>query len=146
MNAAQAERGSESDVLLFDGLCNFCDRSVPFILARDRHATLQFAPLQGEFARGVLSRHPKLASIDSIVLVRTGRNGTESVLVKSAAALALARYLGGFWGALGAAGRLVPTAVRDWMYDALARRRFGIFGRRELCRLPSPAERSRFLD
>lgn len=135
-----------ADVLLFDGLCNFCDRTVQFILARDKKATLQFAPLQGKFARMVLERHPGLATIDSIVLVRTSRNGTESALVRSAAALALARYLGGFWAALGGLAGILPRSVRDWLYDALASRRMAIFGRREACRLPSPAERSRFLD
>lgn len=134
------------DVLLFDGLCNFCDSTVQFILARDRSETLQFAPLQGEFARAVLERHPGLASIDSIVLVRTDQNGTERVMVRSAAALALARYLGGFWRLLGAFASLMPRMVRDSLYDALAKRRIGLFGRRDACRLPSAAERGRFLD
>lgn len=145
-DVASSEAEATRDVLLFDGLCNFCDSTVQFILARDRKATLQFAPLQGEFAHSVLERHPELASIDSLVLLRTGQNGAESVLVRTAAALALAEYLGGFWRLLGAFASLLPRPVRDRLYDALARRRIRIFGSRDACRLPSATERSRFLD
>ena len=133
-------------ILLYDGLCNFCDDTVQFILERDRTGTLTFAPLQGDFASGLMSRHPELAAIDSLMLVRRSANGDEVVLVRSAAALAIAHYLGGVWRIAGLLARVLPTSMRDAAYSAFARRRIRWFGRREACRIASPAERARFID
>src|SRR6185436_14356621 len=58
-------------VLLYDGLCGFCNGTVQFVLARDRRGVMRFATLQGEFARGIVARHPELAGVDSLILVET---------------------------------------------------------------------------
>jgi predicted DCC family thiol-disulfide oxidoreductase YuxK len=129
--------------LLYDGLCGFCDGVVQFVLARDARGTLRFAPLQGEFARGVMERHPGLRGMDSLVLV-TGAGATETVAVRSDAALDVAAYLGGIWGVTRVL-RVVPRPLRDWGYDLFARYRYRIFGQRATCRIPEPAARARFL-
>jgi predicted DCC family thiol-disulfide oxidoreductase YuxK len=129
--------------LLYDGLCGFCDGVVQFVLARDTRGTLRFAPLQGEFARGVLERHPGLLGMDSLVLV-TGEGASETVSVRSDAALDVAAYLGGIWS-LARVLRAVPRPLRDWGYDLFARYRYRLFGRRTACRIPEPAVRARFL-
>ena len=135
----------EPPVLLYDGLCGFCDHAVQFVLARDRHARLRFAPLQGEFAQGVRERHPELAGVDSLVLVeRDARTGHERVYVRSDGALRVAHHLGGAWR-LAALLRVVPRALRDLAYDGFARVRYRVFGRHDTCPLPPPAQRSRFL-
>jgi len=135
--------GVSDTILLYDGLCGFCDGVVQFVLAHDRRGTMQFAPLQGEFATGVMAAHPELHEIDSLVLV-SGNGNERSVSVRSSAALDLARYLGGPW-ALARVLRLVPRPLADWCYDCFARHRYRLFARRASCRIPEPAIRSRFL-
>jgi len=135
-----------SPVLLYDGLCGFCDRAVQFVLARDRRARLRFAPLQGSFARGVLARHPELAQVDSLVLVEPdAAAGGERVFVRTDGALRVARHLGGAWRAA-ALLRVVPRPLRDLAYDAFARVRYRVFGRHERCPVPLPEQRARFLE
>ncbi|MBC8086173.1 MAG: DUF393 domain-containing protein [Phycisphaerae bacterium] len=134
-------------VLLYDGLCGFCDRTVQFILARDKRGGMKFAPLQGEYARDLLARHPNLATVDSLMLVTPAANGTgEHVVLRSAAVVAIGRYLGGPWRLFSTLLQWVPTALRDLAYDGIARRRLRIFGRRDACRILTPAERIRFID
>ncbi len=132
-------------VLLYDGLCGFCNGTVQFILARDPSGSMRFAPLQGEFARRVLDRHPELRSVDSLILVRPGATpGEERALVRSEAVLGIADYLGGAWRAADVL-RLVPRPLRDWGYDLFARFRYRLFGRYDACPVPSPEVRARFL-
>src|SRR6266540_6486487 len=101
-------------VLLYDGLCGFCNGTVQLILARDPKGRMRFAPLQGEFARRLLERHPGLRDVDSLILVEEGSPpAAERVWVRSEAVLAIADYLGGVWRAAGVL-RLVPGGLRDW--------------------------------
>ena len=133
-------------VLLYDGLCGFCDGTVQFILERDRHGTLRFATLQGDFARGVMARHPGVAGVDSLVLVEPDvAAGRENVYVRSEGALRVARYLGGAWH-LARVVAIVPRPLRDWAYDAFARIRYRVFGRYDSCPVPTPEQRARFID
>jgi predicted DCC family thiol-disulfide oxidoreductase YuxK len=128
----------DAPVLLYDGTCGFCARSVQFVLAHDRRGSLRFGPLQGAFGRSVVAAHPELHDVDSVVWV----DGS-AVKVRSDAALVVLHYLGGGWSALSALGRLVPRRLRDALYDAIARRRFRLAAR--ACLLPTPHERVRFL-
>ncbi len=110
-------------VLVFDGACSLCNRSVEFIRRRARRATLEFAPRDGEFAAALLSRHPAAAQVDSIIWVEPAGDGrAEYVLVRSDAVLAVARHLAWPWRLFGAA-RLLPRRWRDAAYDLVARHR-----------------------
>lgn len=133
-------------VLLYDGLCGFCDRTVQFISQRDKRKTMRFAPLQGAYAATLFSRFPELRTIDSLIVAEQDADGATRIHVRSAAVLEIATYLGGGWRLLGMLGRLIPRVVRDWSYNAFARRRLRVFGRLEACRLPAPEERRQFLD
>jgi predicted DCC family thiol-disulfide oxidoreductase YuxK len=135
----------EGPVLLYDGLCGFCDGAVQFILKHDRRGTLRFATLQGDFARGVFDRHPELDGVDSLVLVERDSSGAEQVHVRSNGALHVARYLGGTWH-LARVTAIVPRFIRDAVYDGFARIRHRVFGRHDSCRIPSPEQRARFID
>ena len=126
-------------IIYFDGLCNLCDGFVRFVLARDRHARYRFAPLQGETARARLGERFTSADPQTIVLEEPRR-----FRVRSDAAIAIVTGLGGVWRLL-AVGRLIPRRLRDALYDAVARRRFQWYGRRDACRIPTPAEAARFL-
>lgn len=128
-------------LLLYDGTCGFCASSVQWVLRHDRRGTLRFAALQGETARPILARHPELASVDSVVWVGEGGE----VLVRSAAALAVARYLGGRWSVVARVSALIPVGIRDWAYDLIARHRHQLTRNGPECLIPTPEEKARFL-
>jgi predicted DCC family thiol-disulfide oxidoreductase YuxK len=137
------ERAAPTPVLLYDGDCGFCARSVQFVLAREspaRRAQLRFAPLQGGFGQRVRTAHPSLQRVDSVIWYDPTR---DEPLVRSAAGLAVLRHLGGPWRLLAALGALIPRALRDSIYDAIARNRHRLAG--EACLVPSAEERARFL-
>lgn len=131
-------------VLLYDGVCGFCNKSVQFILDHDRHGTMRFAALQSEFGQAAIARHPELAKVDSVVLLER-RNGAEQVFIRSTAALRLSGYVGGFWG-LARVAYIIPRPLRDLFYDLFARNRYRLFGKYDSCMLPPPEVRGRFLD
>lgn len=137
-------------VLLYDGECGLCARSVQWVLERDLHRrSLRFAPLQGETAAPVIARHgiaphPE-RGFESLVFVRDLGGPGERVLTHSAAALAIGRYLGGRYAALARLGGLVPRLLRDLAYRLVARNRLRFFGTTDACRLPRREERGRFL-
>jgi len=138
---SEASRATRSPLLLYDGVCALCNGAVTFVLKRDRSKTVRFAPLQGETAADVLAEHPELAGIDSMIWIDAdGRAST-----RSAAALAIARHAGGGWAALAAVFRLVPSALRDAVYDRVARMRYKVFGRYDVCPMPPAEHRLRFL-
>ncbi len=142
-----SETDSASLVLLYDGVCGLCARSVQTILKYDRRGTMMFAPLQSGYGRAVVERHPALREVDSVVLLETTAAGGsgESVYVRSDAALRVAAYLGGWWQLL-AWARVVPAPLRDLVYNFVARNRYRVFGKSESCLLPPAEVRARFLD
>ena len=141
---ATAPADPTTPVLLYDGTCGLCARSVQFVLRHERgcHA-LRFAPLEGAFGRSVRRELPALDGQDSIIWLEGG--GSAPVArVRSDAALAVLEYLGGRWRLLARAGRWVPRALRDAVYDLIARHRHRLGG--ETCVVPTAEERGRFLD
>ncbi|HEX8187843.1 MAG TPA: DCC1-like thiol-disulfide oxidoreductase family protein [Pyrinomonadaceae bacterium] len=131
-------------VLLYDGVCGFCNRSVQLILGQDRRGVMRFAALQSDYGQCVIERHPELRGIDSVVYLEQ-RAGGERIYTRSDAALKVAAYLGGLWRIFLAAG-LLPRGLRDYCYDLFARNRYRFFGKYDSCMLPPPEVRSRFLD
>jgi predicted DCC family thiol-disulfide oxidoreductase YuxK len=131
-------------VLLYDGDCGFCAGSVQFLLRHeppDRRALLRFAPLQGAFGRSIAQGSPRGVELRSVLWVR---GADRIVFERSDAALQALTHLGGLWSVLATVGRLVPRALRDAVYDLVARRRYRVAA--PACLLPSPEQRARFLD
>ena len=126
-------------IVFFDGVCGLCNRFVDFVIKRDRKQVFLFAALQSDRAARLLPE-TLAGNDDTVVLLHEG-----ATLVRSEAVLRIVGLMGLPWSAL-TAFRIVPGAILDRLYDAVARRRFSIFGRREVCRVPAPEERSRFLD
>ena len=131
----------DAPLLLYDGICALCNGAVTFVLKRDRRGIVRFAALQGKTADAVRARHPSVESADSMVWVDVDG----SVSTRSEAALAIGRYLGGFWGAMAATARVVPRPIRDWVYDLVARVRYRVFGKYDACPIPPAEHRERFL-
>ncbi|PYT03623.1 MAG: thiol-disulfide oxidoreductase [Acidobacteria bacterium] len=133
-------------VLLYDGVCGFCNKTVQMILERDPAGTMRFAALQSDYGRAVVERHTSLRGVDSVVFVENANGGDlERVFVRSDAALKVVAYLGGFWKIFLAA-YVIPKPLRDYFYDLFARNRYRVFGKYDACMLPPPEVRSRFLD
>lgn len=128
----------EHSTVLFDGVCNFCNGSVNFIIARDRDDRFRFAPLQSEYGREQVERFG-LEELDSIVLVEDGR-----AYAHSTAALRIARGLGFPWSWL-AVLLYVPKFIRDPFYRLFARYRYVLFGKQDQCMIPTPEVRGKFL-
>jgi predicted DCC family thiol-disulfide oxidoreductase YuxK len=93
----------------------------------------------------VLARHPELARVDSVVWYEPARGAAgERLLTRSAAALRVAKYLGGAWRLAAVAG-LIPGFLRDALYDMVARHRHQLTRGGQQCLVPSPEQRARFL-
>jgi predicted DCC family thiol-disulfide oxidoreductase YuxK len=130
-----------SGTILFDGVCNLCNGFVRFVIERDPHARFRFAALSSDSARQVLNDAGVQGSIpDSIVLIQDGR-----VYFRSDAALQIARGLTFPWPVT-AVFAVIPRVIRDGVYDFIAAHRYRWFGRRDVCLLPTPELRHRFLD
>ena len=129
-----------SAVVLFDGVCNLCNRSVNFIIDHDARAYFRFAALQSDAATPLLARCGLAADfLAGVVLWEDGRCFT-----RSTAALRIFRRLGGPWPLLYAC-ILVPRPLRDAAYDWIIGRRYRWFGKTESCRVPTPEVMDRFL-
>ena len=133
-------------ILLYDGTCGFCARSVQFVLRHEpRSGRLHFASLQGTVGAALHEQRPALRQVDSLIWYEPAAHGTaERILVRSAAVLRVAAYLGGVWRLLGALGHLAPRPLRDAAYDWIARRRRALAP--NACVVPTPEQRERFLD
>lgn len=133
-------------VLLYDGVCAVCNKSVQTILKHDRRGTMRFAALQSDYGEAAIERHPDLKGVDSVILLEPSRvTGNEEAYARSTAALKVASYLGRWWKIF-LIVYILPRPIRDALYDFVARNRYKILGKHESCMLPSPDARARFLD
>lgn len=126
-------------IVLFDGECNFCDRSVQFIIKRDPKGYFKFASLQSDIGKELLKKHHAPNDIDSFVLIEN-----HHCYFKSTAALRVCKNLKGGWKTLYVL-LVVPKPIRDLFYGIIAKNRYKWFGKKESCMLPTPEERKRFL-
>ena len=139
----QENHSGDNPLLLYDGVCGFCNKSVQMILAKDKRGTLRFAPLQSKLGKEIIAQH-HLEDIDSVVFVDRS-SGKEEIAVRSSAALKIAAYLGGWWRFF-AVFKIVPRPLRDFFYDLFAKYRYRLFGKHDSCLLPAPQVRARFID
>ena len=137
--AAALPPSVEHPIIFFDGVCVLCNGFVDRMLRADRHGIFRFAPLQGETARALLP--PQRNDPLQWSLLYLDERGVHA---QSDASLEVCRRLGGAWWLLSLL-RFVPRALRDAVYRLVVRNRYRWFGQRATCRVPSPAERARFL-
>lgn len=127
-------------VVIFDGECNFCHGAVNFIIKRDPLAVFSFAAMQSNVAAQIMKKYDiDSISMDTILLIKNGQ-----CYVFSSAAFEIAKDLIWPWPVLSIL-KFIPLFVRDFFYRLFARHRYTLFGRRELCLLPSDDVKSRFL-
>lgn len=127
-------------IILFDGICNFCNSSVNFIIDHDKHNRFKFAALQTEAGQELLKKHNlPTEDFDSFILVDGDR-----YYKKSSAALHTVKDFPGLWKLL-YAFITIPPFIRDIFYNILAKNRYKWFGKRDECRMPTPELREKFL-
>lgn len=129
-----------SAIILFDGVCNFCNGSVNFIIERDTANYFKFAPLQSEVAQNLLKQHNiDKADTDSVILIEN-----DAAFTHSTAALRVARKLDGAWSWF-YVFIIVPQFIRDFFYKLFAKYRYRLFGKTEACMMPTPRIREKFI-
>lgn len=138
-------------ILLFDGVCNFCDSAVNFVIAHDSEGYFKFAPLQSETGKELTHKfglkfegedsgtEDGSIPIDSVILIENDKAYTHS-----SAALRVAKNLEGIWS-WGYVFMVVPKFLRDFFYKLFARYRYRLFGRKDVCMMPTPELKQRFL-
>lgn len=131
----------DKKIILFDGVCNLCDSAVQFVIEHDKKDVFRFVALQSELGQQILKHigiNPK--NIDSIVLYEP----EIAYYYKSSAALQIARSLGGFLH-FGTVFRIIPMAIRNRLYDYIAKNRYKWYGKKESCMIPTPELKAKFL-
>ena len=127
-------------VVLFDGVCNYCNAMVNFIIRRDKKKVFRFAPLQSEAAQEILRQyHFPQMNFDSFILVEN-----DKIHQRSDAALRLYNKLPWYWKWTQIFW-IFPKFIRDGVYNVIARNRYKWFGKKDQCMVPAPEVRERFL-
>ena len=127
-------------IILFDGVCNLCNKSVQFVIKRDEEKKFRFASLQSEFGQKILERFnlPK-NEFNSFILLQDDRIYTRSTgALKMLSQLKGWKWAGGF--------KIVPAFIRDGVYNLISKYRYKWFGKKDECMIPTPELRERFLD
>jgi len=126
-------------IVLFDGVCNYCNAMVNFAIHHDKKAFIKFAPLQSEAGRRLKEKYQVNSAIDSIILIDKGK-----IYTHSDAAIRITKYLRWPPKVL-YSFIIVPKFIRQPFYKWIARNRYKWFGKKETCMIPTTDVRSRFL-
>lgn len=135
----QIKLSFEPYMVLYDGECGFCNRSVMFIIRHDKRKIFLFTSLQSETAKELLKPYNVQPSLDSMMLLKNGK-----CFDRSDAALEITRSLSGAWPLI-YAFKIVPRFIRDAVYRWIAKHRYRWYGKHDACALPTPEMASRFL-
>ncbi|WP_237524113.1 thiol-disulfide oxidoreductase DCC family protein [Shewanella sp. KX20019] len=131
---------AQPDIIIFDGVCNLCHGAVNFVLEHDSAARFAFAPLQSNTGKKYLSKYGVTeVALDSVILIKA-----DQCYLRSDAAIEIAKSLDAPWRLL-RFSRFLPRIIRDGLYNALAKRRYSLFGTRAVCLLPSAEVNKRFI-
>ncbi|MGD9659653.1 MAG: thiol-disulfide oxidoreductase DCC family protein [Porticoccaceae bacterium] len=131
---------SDKQLIIFDGVCNFCNAWVNFIIPRDPKGKFAFSPRQTTYAENLLQQHQiNDPEMSTVILIKNDR-----VFTASNAALEIAKDLSGLWPLL-VIFKIIPTAVRDYFYRLVARNRYRWFGKSAECIMPKESFKSRFI-
>jgi len=127
-------------VVIFDGVCNFCNGAVNFIIRHDEKGLFCFIPMQSDLAKELAgSYYMDEVGVDTLLLIKN-----EKIYVRSNAALEIAKDLSGYWTLLNIF-RMIPRPIRDALYRIFAKNRYALFGKRTHCIVPTQAVVNRFV-
>lgn len=126
-------------IIYFDGICTLCNSFIDFVVKRDTQNLFHIASLQGLTAKNNLPARD--LSLDSVVYVEDGK-----IYRQSDAVLRIFQHLGAGYKIIAAIGHILPRFLRDGIYNLIAKNRYQLFGKKDTCRLPTLAERKKFLD
>lgn len=128
------------EIILFDGVCNFCNSSINFVIDHDPQKHFKFAALQSEIGQDILKKFNKdTQDFDSVILLKN-----KQLYQKSEAALEITKHLSGIWKYLSFFS-ILPTSFLNFFYDIIAKNRYKIFGKSDSCRMPTAELKERFL-
>lgn len=134
------EKTEKYSIILFDGVCNLCNSSINFVIRHDPKNRFQFAALQSEIGASLTEEFTiDPNDTDSIILIENN-----TAYVKSTAALRIAKGLSGAYPLL-YAFIIIPTFIRNKVYDYVAKNRYKWYGKKDSCMIPTPELKSRFL-
>jgi len=128
-------------VILFDGVCNLCNAAVNWIIDHDSRNVIKFASLQSEYGRQMVQQHNLHGEyMDTIYLIED-----DKVYNRSDAVLRTLKHLKGIYS-LGYGFIIVPRFIRNFFYNLVARNRYKWFGKRDVCRIPTPELKAKFIE
>ena len=132
----------DKQLILFDGVCNLCNSSVLYVIKRDKEDRFLFAPLQSEIGKDIIKAfNIDTSKTDSILLYNPKSN---SLKHRSSAAMHIAKRLG-FPSNLLVVFFIVPTFIRNWVYNYVAKNRYKWYGKKDACMIPTPELQSKFI-
>ena len=132
-------------VLLFDGVCVFCNRTVQFLIRHDTGAVLRFVPLESPLGQALLAQFNAQQGPEGVILITNTLTPSAGLSRRTEAFSDTLQLLPSPWSTLGKALRWVPRFLREFGYSLFARYRYRLFGRHASCPVPSPEQRSRIL-
>jgi len=127
------------NIVLFDGVCNLCNKLVSFLIKYDKNIIFHFAAMQTNAGEKIITEYHLLDDRKSIVLIKDGH-----VFYKSDAIIEIAKQMSG-WPRILKYGFLFPKFLRDGIYNLIARNRYYLFGKQEACAIPSEPDSNRFI-
>ena len=129
-------------LILFDGVCNLCNRSIQYVIKFDKKDQFLFTALQSETGKYLIDKfNIDATKTDSVLLY----NPMKGIDTKSTAALKIAYQLG-FPHRILCVFFIIPPFIRNWVYDFIAKNRYKWFGKKEACMIPTPELKAKFLD
>lgn len=131
----------DKQLILFDGVCNLCNSSIQYVIKHDQKHRFMFAALQSEAGQKLLETYQIDTSKTDTIVLYSEANGLS---IKSSAALKIAKYLG-FPRNLMVVFLIVPTFIRNWVYDYVAKNRYKWYGKKDECMIPTPELKQKFL-
>lgn len=126
-------------IILFDGVCNFCNGSVNFLIKRDSKGIFKYAPLQSEIGQNIIAKYNIPETVDSIILLKEN-----NIYIKSNAVIEIIKELKWYWEML-IIVKILPKKFRDLLYDLIANNRYKWFGKMDSCMIPDENVKSRFI-
>ncbi len=128
------------NIVLFDGVCNLCNKTVLFLIKQDKNNHLHFAAMQTIAGESIIKKHAVKTNFRSVVFIKD-----ELVFYKSDAVIEIIKQLSG-WPRIVMIGLIFPRFLRNWIYDLVANNRYKFFGKQASCSMPSKANEHKFIN